>query len=53
MVDCKPISTSVDMQAKFSAESGPLVADPTHFRSLTGALQYLTFTRPNIAYTVQ
>jgi hypothetical protein len=31
----------------------PPVADPTHFRSLAGALQYLTFTRPDIAYAVQ
>jgi hypothetical protein len=53
MVDYKPVSTPVDMQAKVSAASGPSVADPTQFRSLVTALQYLTFTRPNIAYTVQ
>jgi hypothetical protein len=53
MVDCKPVSTPVDTQAKVSAESGPPVADPTHFRSLAGALQYLTFTRPDITYAVQ
>jgi hypothetical protein len=29
------------------------VSDATDFRSLTGALQYLTFTRLNIAYAVQ
>lgn len=27
--------------------------DPTDFRSLAGALQYLTFTRPDISYAVQ
>jgi hypothetical protein len=32
---------------------GALVSDPTAYRSLAGALQYLTFTRPNIAYPVQ
>jgi hypothetical protein len=53
MVDCKPVLTPVDMQANVSAESSPHVADPTHFRSLTEAFQYLTFTRPNIAYAVQ
>jgi hypothetical protein len=53
MVDCKSVSTPVDTQAKVSAESEPLVADPTHFRSLAGALQHLTFTRPDIAYVVQ
>jgi hypothetical protein len=53
MVDCKPVSTSVDTQAKVSAKSEPPIADLTHFRSLAGALQYLTFTRPDIAYVVQ
>lgn len=39
--------------AKFSAEGSPSVSDPTDFRSLAGALQYLTFTRPDISYAVQ
>jgi len=29
------------------------VADPADYRSLVGALQYLTFTKPDIAYAVQ
>jgi hypothetical protein len=37
MADCKPCTTPVDLQ----------------FRSIAGALQYLTFTRPDIAYAVQ
>jgi hypothetical protein len=53
MSDCKPCSTSVNTQAKVSSDMGPLVRDPTVYRSLVGALQYLTFTRPNIAYAVQ
>jgi hypothetical protein len=53
MVDYKPVLMLVDMQARVSAESGPPVADPTHYRSLTGPLQYLTFTQPDIAYAVQ
>jgi hypothetical protein len=53
MVDCKPVSSPVDMEAKVSAEFGPPVADLTHFRSLIEALQYLMFTRSDIAYTVQ
>jgi hypothetical protein len=53
MVDCKPVLTPVDTQAKVSAESRPPVADPTDFMSLARALQYLTFTRPDIAYAVQ
>jgi hypothetical protein len=53
MTDCKPCSTPVDTQAKLSAILGDLVADPTAYRSLTGALQYLTFTRPDLTYAVQ
>jgi hypothetical protein len=53
MYDCKPCSTPVDTQAKLSEDDGPPVADATSYRSLTSALQYLTFSRPDIAYAVQ
>jgi hypothetical protein len=53
MSNCKPCSTPVDTQAKLSEDDGPLVTDATSYRSLTGALQYLTFSRPDIAYVVQ
>jgi len=52
MSACKPCSTPVDLHSKLSAD-GPPVADSTHYHSLAGALQYLTFTRPDIAYVVQ
>lgn len=52
MSDCKPCTTSVDVNPKLPAD-GALVKDITDFRSLAGALQYLTFTRPDIAYGVQ
>ena len=52
MPDCKPCSTPVDTHAKLSAMNGDLLSDATHYRSLTGALQYLTFTRPDISYAV-
>ena len=52
MSDSMPCSTSVDTQAKFSENDGPPVTS-TSYRSLTDALQYLTFSRPNIAYAVQ
>ncbi|GJV11912.1 ribonuclease H-like domain-containing protein [Tanacetum coccineum] len=32
---------------------GEPVSDPTLYRSLAGALQYLTFTRPDLSYAVQ
>lgn len=53
MTSCNPTSTPVDTKAKLSASSGSPYEDPTHYRSLAGALQYLTFTRPDISYAVQ
>ena len=53
MTDCKPCSTPVDTQAKLSAVLGDPVAVPTAYQSLAGALQYLTFTRPDLTYAVQ
>ncbi|KAF5764529.1 putative RNA-directed DNA polymerase, protein kinase RLK-Pelle-DLSV family [Helianthus annuus] len=49
----KPVATTVDTQSKLSAHQGPLHDDPSTFRSLAGALQYLTITRPDISYVVQ
>jgi hypothetical protein len=53
--ECKPCSTPVDTNPKVATTEGaPMSASAaTDFRSLVGALQYLTFTRPNIAYAVQ
>jgi hypothetical protein len=31
----------------------PPIADPTSYQSIAGALQYLIFTRPDIAYAIQ
>jgi hypothetical protein len=50
MANCKPCGKLVDMSAKLSS-NGALVA--TDYRGLTCALQYLIFTRPDIAYAVQ
>jgi len=49
MTDCKPCSTPVDTNPKVSAVAGAPLQDPSDFRSLAGALQYLTFT----TYAVQ
>lgn len=53
MSSCNPARTPVDTQPKLSATDGSPYADPTQYRSLAGALQYLTFTRPDISYDVQ
>jgi hypothetical protein len=52
MSACKPSSTPVDLHSKLSTDDPP-VADSTQYRSLASALQYLTFTRSDIAYAVQ
>ena len=53
MPECYSTSTPVDTRAKLSATDGAPVADPSQYRSLGGALQYLTLTRPELAYAVQ
>jgi hypothetical protein len=53
MSDCKPCSTSVDTQTKVSSDTDTPVSNLTTYRSLVRALQYLTFTRPDISYMVQ
>nr|GEX49969.1 ribonuclease H-like domain-containing protein [Tanacetum cinerariifolium] len=44
--------TSSDTDTKLSLHGSP-VEDPSFYRSLVGALQYLTFTRPDLSYLVQ
>jgi hypothetical protein len=53
MSECKPCLTPVDTNPKVAAADGVPVTDASDFRSLAGALQWLTFTRPDIAYAVQ
>ncbi|GKC78763.1 ribonuclease H-like domain-containing protein [Tanacetum coccineum] len=52
MLTCNPCYTSVDTDSKLTA-AGDLVSDPTLYRRLAGALQYLTFTQPDISYAIQ
>lgn len=52
MKDCKPIATPVDLNGKLQADEGERIQEPTQYRKLAGALQYLTFTRPDISYAV-
>ncbi|GKC04447.1 ribonuclease H-like domain-containing protein, partial [Tanacetum coccineum] len=52
MLNYKPCRTPVDTDSKLSADGAP-ISDSTLYRSLAGALQYLTFTRPDISYAVQ
>ncbi|KAD0533627.1 hypothetical protein E3N88_31441 [Mikania micrantha] len=51
LLDCKPIHTPLATNETLSSTGVPFF-DVTSYRSLVGALQYLTITRPDIAYAV-
>ncbi|XP_051205815.1 uncharacterized mitochondrial protein AtMg00810-like [Lolium perenne] len=53
MLNCKPAATPVDTKAKLSATDGISASDASSYRSIIGALQYLTMTRPKLQYAVQ
>uniref|UniRef100_A0A8R7JYP9 Reverse transcriptase Ty1/copia-type domain-containing protein n=1 Tax=Triticum urartu TaxID=4572 RepID=A0A8R7JYP9_TRIUA len=53
MLTSKHVSTPVDTHSKLSATAGSPVTDASEYRSLVGALQYLTMMREDIAYAVQ
>lgn len=53
MAECHSTLTPVDTRAKLSATAGAPISDPSEYRSLVGALQYLTLTHPYLAYAVQ
>ncbi|KAK3043547.1 hypothetical protein RJ639_002126 [Escallonia herrerae] len=52
MIGCKPISTPMAIKAHYTASSRNPYYDPTHYQSIVGALQYLTFTRLDLSYSV-
>jgi hypothetical protein len=53
MSNCNPVATPADTKPKTSTADGKIINDATSYRSIAGALQYLTITRPDIAYAVQ
>uniref|UniRef100_A0A2N9HAK4 Reverse transcriptase Ty1/copia-type domain-containing protein n=1 Tax=Fagus sylvatica TaxID=28930 RepID=A0A2N9HAK4_FAGSY len=52
MTECKAATTPIAPTPSLSTTTTDLLSDPTPYRSLVGALQYATFTRPDIAFAV-
>ncbi|XP_068644857.1 uncharacterized mitochondrial protein AtMg00810-like [Aristolochia californica] len=51
LLDNKPVHTPM-VVSQHPSSDGQLFSNPTFYRSLVGALQYLTITRPDIAHDV-
>ncbi|KAL0740173.1 hypothetical protein Bca4012_081686 [Brassica carinata] len=52
MEDANPVTTPMASAPKLTLTSGTTLADPKEYRRLIGSLQYLQFTRLDIAYAV-
>nr|KYP57489.1 Retrovirus-related Pol polyprotein from transposon TNT 1-94 [Cajanus cajan] len=52
MVDCRPSDTPMDPNIKLLPGQGEPLDDPERYRRLVGRLNYLTVTRPDIAFPV-
>lgn len=52
MEDAKSYSTPTISGKKMTLFDGTPLDDPTEYHSVVGALQYLTLTRPDLAFAV-
>jgi hypothetical protein len=54
MSKCKPVGTPLPTSEKYSAYKGTTLnnEEATRYRSIVGALQYLTLTKLDIAFSV-
>ncbi|WVY91841.1 hypothetical protein V8G54_037355 [Vigna mungo] len=50
MANTKPASTPLSVSAQLLKDSGDLLPCPTEYRALVGSFQYLSLTRPDIAF---
>lgn len=49
----KKVVTPLPANLKLTASEGELLSNPTHYKSIIGKLNFLTNTRPDLAYNVQ
>ncbi|KAH9786678.1 retrovirus-related pol polyprotein from transposon RE1 [Citrus sinensis] len=52
MLDSKGYNTPMSTTEKLRKENGALFENPSLYRSIIGSLQYVTLTRPDIAFSV-
>lgn len=52
MLDAKPGSTPMQTRPKLKLLDSTTLSDPSEYRSVVGSLQYLSFTRPDISFSV-
>lgn len=52
MSDAKPVNTPMEASVRLTLDDGTVLDTPTEYRTLVGSLQYLSLTRPDIAFTV-
>ncbi|KAL5791019.1 hypothetical protein ACOSQ2_005907 [Xanthoceras sorbifolium] len=52
MIDCKSCDTPLSAGTKLTLAAGEPFSKPTLYRSVIGALQYLSHTRPDISFVV-
>lgn len=52
MLEAKPVTSPMASSPKLTINSGTTLPEPKEYRRLVGSLQYLAFTRPDIAYAV-
>ena len=52
MLDSKPVTTPLPTDSDLKLLDDTSLTDVTEFRQVIGALQYLSFTRPDIAFVV-
>ncbi|KAE8677983.1 hypothetical protein F3Y22_tig00111463pilonHSYRG00129 [Hibiscus syriacus] len=52
MTEAKPAPTPLATSPTLTLQSGTTLSDLTEYRTIVGSLQYLSLTRPDVAYTV-